>query len=427
MLSNRVKNDTRVLIIGGGIGGLALAQALRKQQIPYLVFERDAELYARGQGWAIALHVYGSFFDYISGYSNINRSILGDLLRSTPNDLPPMHETAVTHGLGRGASYTSRAAFFDAYSGERKMNMGGDLGDPGFFMRATRSKLRAWLANHVDIRWNKRFVHYEESDHGITAFFADGSSATGEMLIGCEGLNSHVRTQLFSPNPPQLNRVCVGAIYGNVTLSKIEYEAQLENARSFYIFTGRGFRVLVGLVSVPDDKETAQYYWIMNWQDPEAANPDFWALKASPADKLAFALERIEGVDERFASVIKATKVEDMAASLTLKDLVPMKIPRGRVSLLGDAAHPMTPFRGEGANNAIQDGLSLAKVINAGIAMTEGLTGEKCDVPSILKTYEEEMLERNTKAVLASREAALDTSGELSMQAMTSWKPARLV
>ncbi|MCJ1437322.1 hypothetical protein MMC27_006709 [Xylographa pallens] len=422
MLTNGVKNDTRVLIIGAGVGGLALAQALRKQQIPFLVFERDAGVAARGQGWAIALHAYGSPIDETVHYSDSNRSILGELLRSTPNDLAPLQETAVTHGLGRGASYTSRAAFFDAYSGEKKMEIGGDLGDPSFFIRVTRSRMRDWLASHIDIQWDKRFVRYEESDHGVTAFFADGSSATGEMLIGCEGINSHVRAQLFSPNPPQLNRVCTGMILGNATLSKVQYEAQLENARSFYFITGRGFRMLIGLVSVAEDKATAHYYWAINWLDPEAGNPNFWALKAPPADRLAFVLEMTEGVDERFAVVIKATKVEDMAAPLAFKDLVPMEIPRGRVSLLGDAAHPMTPARGEGANNAIQDGLNLAKVINAEMAMTEGLTGEKCDVPSLLKTYEEEMRERNTKSVLGSRKAALDGSGGLSMTALRSWK-----
>ncbi|MCJ1396712.1 hypothetical protein MMC18_009604 [Xylographa bjoerkii] len=401
-----VKNDTRVLIMGGGLGGLALAQALRKQQIPYLVFERDAGAFSRGQGWAIALH-----------------TILGELLGSIPNDLPPLCETAVTHNLGRGASYTSRAAFFDAYSGEKKMDIGGDLGDPKYFIRVTRSKIRDWLGTHIDIQWNKRFVRYEESDHGVTAFFEDGTSATGEMLIGCEGINSQVRTQLFSPNSPQLNRVCTGAIVGNVTLSKAQYEVQLENARSFYFILGKDFRMLIGMTFVAEDKATAQYYWVINWPDVEADSPDFWALKDPPADRLAFVLKKIEGVNERFASVVKATKVEEMAKPLAIKDLLPREIPRGRVSLLGDAAHPMTPFRGEGANNAIQDGLNLAKIINAEVAMTERLSGQKWNVPSLLKIYEEEMLKRNTKSVLASREAALDNSGGLTMNALGSWKP----
>ena len=103
--------------------------------------------------------------------------------------------------------------------------------------------------------------------------------------------------------------------------------------------------MLIGLVYVAEGKETARYYWIINWLDPEAGSPDFWALKAPPAERLAFVLKMIEGIDERFASVIKATKVEDMAAPLALKDLVPIETPRGRVSLLGDAAHPMTPCK----------------------------------------------------------------------------------
>ena len=154
-----------------------------------------------------------------------------------------------------------------------------------------------------------------------------------------------VRTQLSSPNLPQFNRVCTGAILGNATLSEAQYEAQLECARSFYFVASRGFRMLKGLVSVAEDKATARHYWAMNWQDPEACSPDFWALNVPPAERLAFVLKTIEGVDERFASVIKATRVEDMAAPLALKDLVPMGMPRGRVSLLGDAAHPMIPCK----------------------------------------------------------------------------------
>ena len=53
-----VKNKTRVIIVGAGLSGLTLAQALRKQQIPFQIFERDGGIHTRRQGWAIALHAY---------------------------------------------------------------------------------------------------------------------------------------------------------------------------------------------------------------------------------------------------------------------------------------------------------------------------------------------------------------------------------
>ena len=197
--------------------------------------------------------------------------------------------------------------------------------------------------------------------------------------------------------------------------------------------------MLIGLVWVAEDKETAYYYWVINWPDPEAGSPDFWALKVPPAERLTFVLKKMEGVDEHFTCLVKATKVEDMAAPLAIKNLIPSEISRGRVTLLGDASHPMTPcefsnsvrtplnqlmsppVRGEGANNALQDGLNLAKIINAEIARTEGLTGEKWDVPSLLKIYEGERLERNTKSVKGSRLSALDVTGGLGMSALSSW------
>ena len=123
--------------------------------------------------------------------SNVHYSIIGELTRSIPHDLPPLSETAVTYGLGRGASYASRAAFFDAYTAERKIGIGGDLGDPRYSIRASRVRIREWLATNLDVQWNKRFVRYEKTEKGVTAFFADGTSFTREMLVGCEGINSY--------------------------------------------------------------------------------------------------------------------------------------------------------------------------------------------------------------------------------------------
>ena len=129
--------------------------------------------------------------DVLNSSNGLYYSIIDDLLRSTPHDLSPLHECAVTHGLGRGASYSTRAAFYDAYSGEKKVEVGADLGQPGFFIRVNRRRMRDWLAKHIDIQWNKRFLRYDENEDGVTAFFDDGTSVTGDMLIGAEGMNSH--------------------------------------------------------------------------------------------------------------------------------------------------------------------------------------------------------------------------------------------
>ena len=58
------------------------------------------------------------------------------------------------------------------------------------FIRADRRKLREWLSTDIDINWNKKLTHYEQDSEGVEAFFEDGSSAKGDILVGADGVGS---------------------------------------------------------------------------------------------------------------------------------------------------------------------------------------------------------------------------------------------
>ena len=154
-----------------------------------------------------------------------------------------------------------------------------------------------------------------------------------------------VRSQLLGSDAPQINSVGVSVIFGEVTLSKAQYEVQFNNARSFYFLLGKDFRIIIGLASVAEDQMTAEYYWSLTWADPEASNPNSWASIASTEERLAFALKKMENVPERFATVVKLTTAERVSSPYKMMDFVPKELPRGRVSLVGDAAHTMTPCK----------------------------------------------------------------------------------
>ena len=154
-----------ILIVGAGPAGLALAQGLRKRQVPYRVFERDQDSSARGQGWAVAI-----------------QEARQPLLNNIPDDLPPMETVSHLYNVGLKGS----VAAYNGISGEQVY--GRDEGDT--FLRADRLKLRDWLLNNIDVEWNKRFDKYVEDEAGVRVYFKDGTSARGCALVGAEGYNS---------------------------------------------------------------------------------------------------------------------------------------------------------------------------------------------------------------------------------------------
>lgn len=105
-------------------------------------------------------------------------------------------------------------------------------------------------------------------------------------------------------------------IIGGITLNKEQYEAQIENARSMYFLHAEGFRMLVGLASVAEERLSADRYWILIRSDHEAGSLDHWAMTATPAERLEFAKKKIEGMHDRFSTVVKETTPEGMHARL---------------------------------------------------------------------------------------------------------------
>lgn len=169
-----------VLIIGAGIGGLALAQMLRRRGIPFSVFERggdEDEDRAHGgqhhQGWAIALH-----------------GVLPELVAALPDDLPPLAES-VNHLRAMG----NAPAEIMLYPGGQRTDEAIRLGDDGTgtrLVRANRALLRRYLRTNIEVRYNKRAVAAAVTEDGdrVTVTFEDGTSAQGDILVGADGVHS---------------------------------------------------------------------------------------------------------------------------------------------------------------------------------------------------------------------------------------------
>jgi FAD-dependent urate hydroxylase len=192
--------DTAVLIIGGGIGGLAAAVALRRVGLRAQVFERVPELREEGAGLSLwsnavkALRRLGLEEAVVAHGSAIERAVT----------LPPSGQTLSEMSIGE----LSRRVGCPTVCVHR-----ADL----------QQALTAGLAAgqlHLD----KTCVGFEQDTHGVTAYFADGQSQRGTLLIGADGLRSAVRQQLLGPAEPRYAGYC--AFRGVAEIEHPLYAAQ---------------------------------------------------------------------------------------------------------------------------------------------------------------------------------------------------------
>ncbi|KAI8819132.1 uncharacterized protein EV422DRAFT_568992 [Fimicolochytrium jonesii] len=384
--SPAVKTPT-VLIIGAGIGGLALAQALRKQGISYQIFERDASAEIRPQGWALSMNW-----------------ILGELLPAFSLDLPPLAATAVEAELG----LTSESAFYDANTKEVLWRGGNN---PRSFLRVNRAALRSWLMSHIDVTWGKQFSRYETESNGlVTAHFEDGTTATGHVLVGADGVRSRVRDQVHAPSPPPLSFVPVGILVGEFDVLPADYDKFMALGRSSCMAYGKDRRLFIAPQYIRTEK--ARYYWILSWTDPTTADAKYWTdlQEKTPTEWLEMAKTVVADMHPDFKEIVEKQDPAQMLPPFPVRDQIPAPLPAGNVTLIGDAFHPMTFFRGEGAQQALKDALEVAKALNTSISLAYGMSikPQTPDFSAALKTYEDASMDRITSAVLRSREAATD-------------------
>lgn len=133
----------------------------------------------------------------------------------------------------------------------------------------------------------------------------------------------------------------VNSITGDVTLNHTQMEREKQLARSFYGCKGSDFILFAGLRSLSDDFSEGYYYWLFYWRDDSPA--DSWVHTAPKDTLLAFVQDKMQDVLPRFRELVELTKSEDIGEPFLMLDRTPEICPVGPVTLIGDAAHPMTP------------------------------------------------------------------------------------
>ena len=371
----------RVIIVGAGLAGLALAQGLRLAGAHVTVHERDAGIAARFQGYRIGLG--GPGWDA--------------LLACLPERLHPLLHASSGELSGPGRLVDHQLC-----------ELGLDEDEPlARSFEATvvdRHVLRhLLLAGLGDVlRFGAPFVSCVEGAAGVEAVFADGTRERGDVLVGADGIHSAVRRQLVGP----VERVGTGVrgVIGRTPLTP--RFAALVPGRGTMV-TGPGLDMFLGKMPFRRPPHEAAAALAPDVRLPATSSYVRWVMLIPPENGTT-----VEEDDGRAAAGLvgelirewhpdlRALIAEADADNSILGEMVYVPpVPswsRGRVTLLGDAVHPMLPSGGMGGNTAFRDAALLV----------ERLTGS-ADPVAALAAYEEEMFAYSRPLVLASR-AALD-------------------
>ncbi len=327
--------NRRAIVIGGGIGGVTAALALQQAGLDVTVFEQAEELGEVGSGlplWTNALRA-------------LARLGLTDILET------------IGASVNAGSITTWQG---DVLADLRTEELLKQLGTINTVVH--RAELLAMLLKALGedkVQLGARCVGFSQDATRVCARFADGRETQGDLLIGADGLRSVVRTQLFGPSKPRYAGYTCWRGVANITRSGLETWAW-----------GKGYQL--GITPMNHGRA----YWFAQKYASEGA-------KDKPMGRKRELLELFHDWHDPIPAVIEATNETDILRNDIYESELLPHWSRGRVTLLGDAAHTMTPNLGMGACQAIEDGVVLGACLKA-----------EADIAAALKLYERRRVRR---------------------------------
>jgi len=355
-----------ILISGAGLASLLLARSLLRNNIPFLIFERDASMGGRGQGYRLRLSDQG--LDAVE-------SVLD------PEAWQKFYDTC-------GKTAGSGMIAFDGVTGEETDRKTGETltSRRGMILGIARGDMRnLFLEGSVEhIRWSKRVDGYELTDGGVRAIFSDGTkSVEGSMLIGVEGIRSGVAKQLSGCKLKVFDTGARG-IHGQAPTTAFKGLGGEGVFRLRDDSNPRGsVTIITNVRSADKDDPNVQFGWTMVGEPGVVIAPnDDYAIVGKQAAEVAQSLTA--NWHPRFKPLF-TEMIENEAAFWKITCSSPGGVPdwpnEPRVTVIGDAVHSMTPAGGNGANTAMRDSALLGMLISEAGGYKEGVT----------EAYEKEM------------------------------------
>jgi 2-polyprenyl-6-methoxyphenol hydroxylase-like FAD-dependent oxidoreductase len=368
-MKSKLLENKKVAVIGGGPGGLMLARLLQEDGVDVKVYERDIDQSVRQQGSTLDMH-------YDTGLKAIT---VAGLLEEFKSKYRPGANKAIILN-------SEMKILMDEHNNEEKDKE--DFGDEQFRPEIDRQDLRDMLVESVkpeNIVWDSHFKSLKTSGSGWDIVFENGASAYADLVIAADGANSKLR-KYITDIPAEYSGVT--SIEGNITNADINAPKLWQLARNgsmfalkdgksiMFITKGNGTLTFLIGVKVPEDWlknseiDTTDKSSVADWFKKEFAdwNSDWQELFAS--DVLT--------ISPRIWYHFPADQHWDALPNLTM---------------IGDAAHKIPAYAGEGANQALADALDLYEVL-----CCENFNSTR----EAIASYEKKMFKRSAAATIES-------------------------
>lgn len=379
------ENYPHVAIIGGGIGGVALAVACLHRGIPFTLYERDSDFSARSQGYGLTLQQASKAIKGL-GIVNLKEGIIST-----------RHMVHTTDGKVIGEWGTRKWVSEDQRQTPKRTNI-------HIARQSLRLELLEQLGGSEMVEWGHQFMDFKTTeDGGMSLRFQVKDKikhAKADVVVGADGIRSTVRKLIIGEDLNPLRYLDCIVILGICALD------QLKGINSELLDSATVFQTANGherIYMMPFSKDQVMWQFSFPMLEDDAK-----ALSAKGPEALKEEALKRANWHEPIPQILKATEAH-LISGYPVYDRSLLTVDQlkdaGAVTLLGDAAHPMSPFKGQGANQALLDALALAREISKGCRpysqwKTKGIR------TNVLTSFESEMLTRSASKVKDSAKAA---------------------
>ncbi|MFL9450691.1 MULTISPECIES: FAD-dependent oxidoreductase [Nostocales] len=332
----------KVAVIGAGLGGLAVAVALRKLGCDVQVYEKAQDFRPIGGGLGL-----------LPNGLNFLDAIEPGIVETIKNSGCEVSKTLLKNTQGETIRTNPASRYQDKY------------GRP--FITVWWWHLQQILASKLpseSIHLDHRCIGFEQDDRCVSIYFENGKRVSADLLIGADGINSAIRESLIGDGKPRY----LGSMSWRTV---INYKQEALNPGELGFVQGN--QEFMYLLNVGNGYISWLYRRLL---------PDF-TLSQNVAEVKSRVLARLADWGESLRALVEATPAEQILEA-PICDRLPLNSwSQGRVVLLGDAAHPMAPALGQGANCTFEDAYELASCL-----------GQASSIQEALATYEQRRIPR---------------------------------